>query len=61
MPIDEEVPFKAGDLVELKSGGPVMTVVDVDKDKNEVTTNHFDDQSALQIYYFPPEALKLAK
>jgi len=54
----KETPPKVGDLVELKSGGPTMTVVDFDEAKPEVTTNHFDDDNTLQINYFPPEALK---
>jgi uncharacterized protein YodC (DUF2158 family) len=30
---ESEMEFKAGDLVKLKSGGPVMTVVEVDEDE----------------------------
>jgi uncharacterized protein YodC (DUF2158 family) len=30
---ESEMEFKAGDLVKLKSGGPVMTVVEVDDDE----------------------------
>jgi uncharacterized protein YodC (DUF2158 family) len=58
MQTSEETPPKVGDLVELKSGGPIMTVVDFDKDKKEVTTNHFDADNVLQIHYFPPSALQ---
>ena len=33
MPTEEEVTFKTGDIVVLKSGGPLMTVASVTKDQ----------------------------
>ena len=51
--------FKVGDLVELKSGGPAMTVMRVD-DEGHVHTNWFSgrDRGKLEKGEFPIEALR---
>jgi uncharacterized protein YodC (DUF2158 family) len=51
--------IKIGDVVRLKSGGPVMTVTAIDK--NEVTCKWFNDANIIEISYFPEDALKLVK
>jgi uncharacterized protein YodC (DUF2158 family) len=50
--------FKAGDLVVLKSGGPIMTVTHVDKKPLLVHTSWFTDRGVEKAAHFPPAALK---
>lgn len=61
-----EVDFLRGDLVRLLSGGPVMTVLDIDLttdrrngDKVIVTCGFFGFNQNYYVNPFPPEALKL--
>ena len=55
--MQDQLPFKIGDLVKLRSGGPVMTVLAADGDRNEITCVLFDKNEAHLVIYFPPEAL----
>ncbi len=48
--------FKVGDTVRLKSGGPVMTVVEVGADN--VDCQWFTGDGAPERAGFPPDALK---
>lgn len=48
--------FNSGELVQLKSGGPIMTVVSVDVD-NQVTCTWFDSQQVLQTSHFVSQTL----
>jgi uncharacterized protein YodC (DUF2158 family) len=49
-----EKQFNVGDVVQLKSGGPKMTVTKVDS--NWVTCNWFEG-SKVHVDLFPPDAL----
>lgn len=55
--------FKPGDVVQLKSGGPKMTVVDIaadqysPSDKPQVWCTWFDDKKKRESDSFPPESL----
>jgi uncharacterized protein YodC (DUF2158 family) len=54
--------FKIGDVVQLKGGSPVMTVIGTRKDlhgNDEVTVVWFDDTDKAQTAEYPPEALKV--
>jgi len=53
------VKFKVGDLVELLSGGPVMTVADVQDSigPTVITTQWFSGRK-LEVGHFAPEVLK---
>jgi uncharacterized protein YodC (DUF2158 family) len=55
--------FQAGDVVQLKSGGPVMTVVSVSKDLggNDMVYCTWFSDSKRQNDGFPPVTLKLKK
>jgi uncharacterized protein YodC (DUF2158 family) len=51
--------FKVGDTVELKSGGPVMTVTAFVKGSASVRCAWFTpDNTQTKVQDFPPEALK---
>lgn len=52
--------WKVGDLVQLKSGGPVMTVASVRDDIGQLACKWFLN-SEPKSDWFPPEALELAK
>lgn len=49
--------FKVGDIVQLKSGGPQMTVADANLATGEVQCKWFTG-GKLNVGYFPPEALE---
>jgi uncharacterized protein YodC (DUF2158 family) len=49
--------FEVGSVVQLKSGGPLMTVKAITG--REVTCTWFDDDNKLQSATFPAEVLKL--
>jgi len=49
--------FKVGDTVRLKSGGPVMTVVEVDDEEDEIHCQWFAD-SENKRDCFPTDSLK---
>jgi uncharacterized protein YodC (DUF2158 family) len=57
-----EETFQAGDLVELKSGGPVMTVEGEDPNSSEgtVVCSYFDSKKKLVRSNFSTAALKRA-
>lgn len=50
--------FKPGDLVRLKSGGPVMTVSEWDEDYEQFTCDWFDDKKQPQQRRFPATSLE---
>ena len=50
--------FKVGDMVVLKSGGPIMTVTHVDKKPALVHTTWFTDRGVERAAHFPPAALE---
>lgn len=50
--------FQVGDTVQLKSGGPIMTVEKASK--GEVTCVWFDEKNQCQSKFFVPEVLKKA-
>jgi len=51
--------FKPGDQVQLKSGGPVMTVVgDSDTTQGDVLCRWFDDKNVVQEHTFTDPELK---
>jgi uncharacterized protein YodC (DUF2158 family) len=50
--------FKVGDMVVLKSGGPIMTVTHVDKKPILVHTSWFTDRAVEKAAHFPPAALE---
>jgi uncharacterized protein YodC (DUF2158 family) len=52
---------KAGDVVRLKSGGPKMTVVEVDVDGRVAICTWFDADGKLQGDRFPVEILRKAE
>ena len=52
--------FKFGDLVELKSGGPTMTVADFSTDHEYATCNWFAGKK-LEEYIFHQDSLQLVK
>jgi uncharacterized protein YodC (DUF2158 family) len=52
--------WKVGDIVQLKSGGPVMTVTSIRNDIGQVACNWFLRDEAKN-GWFPPEALEAAK
>ena len=49
-----------GDLVILKSGGPVMTVAFLRTDNRHIHCEWFDEDVVLQSHTFRPESLKHA-
>ncbi len=52
-------PFKVGDTVELKSGGPVMTVTAFVKGTASIRCAWFtSDNAQAKVQGFPPESLK---
>jgi len=51
-----DAPFKVGDVVQLKSGGPAMTVTA--SYSLYVRCNYFDNDGRLFDSNFPPDALK---
>jgi uncharacterized protein YodC (DUF2158 family) len=59
----DNMSFKLGDVVRLKSGGPNMTVQSIAADddfavsKNDLTCQWFDDKKVLQSAIFKPETL----
>lgn len=57
-----EKPLEIGDLVQLMSGGPIMTITGLDKDQAgdpvEARTQWFGPNDELKTEYFPPAALK---
>ena len=52
--------FKTGDTVNLKSGGPDMTVKGLSPDGENVITQWFAGKK-LEKGYFPPDSLELKK
>ena len=50
--------FKVGDMVVLKSGGPIMTVTHVDKKPMLVHTTWFTDRGVERAAHWPPAALE---
>jgi uncharacterized protein YodC (DUF2158 family) len=50
--------FKVGDMVVLKSGGPIMTVTHVDKKPVLVHTTWFTDRGVERAAHWPPAALE---
>lgn len=53
------IQFKIGDIVILKSGGPIMTIADIDTDTNIVECYWFNNQNDRQIEEFPIDTIKL--
>ncbi len=53
------VAFKVGDVVQLKSGGPQMTVTALNQ--FYITAAYFDGNDRLTDSQFPPEALQPVK
>jgi uncharacterized protein YodC (DUF2158 family) len=51
--------MKNGEVVQLKSGGPIMTIIDIVA--NIVTVTWFDHFNAIKEAKFPAEALKVVK
>jgi uncharacterized protein YodC (DUF2158 family) len=54
--------FKIGDVVQLKGGGPVMTVTGLRKTlhgDDEVAVTWFDSDDKAQTAEYPPAALKV--
>jgi uncharacterized protein YodC (DUF2158 family) len=47
--------FKKGDLVKLKSGGPIVTVVEVEP--NNLRCSWFDQSGKRHFDYFDPETV----
>jgi uncharacterized protein YodC (DUF2158 family) len=53
--------FKAGDVVQLPSGGPAMTVLGDSKDHpGQVVCAWFLDDGSCQLQHFPADALRTA-
>lgn len=50
--------IKEGDIVQLKSGGPHMTVQEVDDKSNEAFCRWFDSTNTLKDAEFPTHMLK---
>jgi uncharacterized protein YodC (DUF2158 family) len=53
-----QMQFKVGEVVQLKSGGPKMTVQNIQG--NEVWCTWFDEQKKPQRHWFAPEMLEKA-
>ena len=53
------IQYKIGDTVILKSGGPIMTIVDIDINTNQVECCWFNEQNDRQIEEFPIDTIKL--
>ena len=51
--------FKVGDVVTLKSGGPDMTVSQIDDKGRSIVVTWFDNKNKPQHASYPPEVLKL--
>lgn len=49
--------MKNGDVVQLKSGGPRMTVIDIFN--NLITVTWFDDSNNIKVTKFPIESLQI--
>jgi len=49
--------FKTGDTVQLKSGGPIMTIVKYDGDIREFRCSWFAGDK-VEYGYFPPDSLQ---
>lgn len=56
-PIPEYDVYVEGELVMLKSGGPVMTTIGFCEDCNEVEVAYGTSDGDIDILGFPPEAL----
>lgn len=50
--------FKEGDLVQLKAGGPKMTIGYIYQDSDSATCNWFDDNQTPQSFNFYLNSLK---
>lgn len=50
--------FKTGDVVRLKSGGPTMTVSEIESTTGAVLCTWFDSTEKRSDSYFPASALK---
>jgi uncharacterized protein YodC (DUF2158 family) len=52
--------FKAGDTVELKSGGPIMTIskIETRSDGNRALCQWFDERGEAKQAYYPLTSLK---
>ncbi len=55
-----EKEFKVGDVVILKSGGPAMTVDEIDDDKDTIECRWFGDGKKLEYGSFPIDTLERA-
>lgn len=55
-----ENPLKAGELVRLRSGGPVMVVSEIGQHEGTVRTCWHDKNGMIQSLDFPPELLMRA-
>lgn len=51
--------LREGTIVQLKSGGPLMTVAWIDKEYRTTHCNWFDEKNELKSYSFMPEQLKV--
>lgn len=52
-------PLREGTIVQLKSGGPLMTVAWIDSEYRTTHCNWFDEEGELKSYSFMPEQLKV--
>ena len=50
--------FKTGDTVQLKLGGPVMTINSITEETGEIYCQWFEGNE-VKVDYFPPDSLKL--
>lgn len=53
--------FKTGDLVKLKSGGPLMTVRTTDREGLDVRCDWFDNTNDYKTAWFASDSLQLQK
>lgn len=59
-----EKPLEIGDLVQLKSGGPITTVTGIDRNQADepidVRVQWFGPADELRMEYFPPSSLRIS-
>jgi len=53
-----ETDFKVGDVVILKSGGPTMTVCEIDDDEDMIYCQWFVENKILETADFPADSLE---